>query len=121
MTTNGPVTVEGVRGWPLPDAGWDPCGADADLYGWLPWAVIHAGPDWYVGLYSCDRGHRWTCGYGMVAARDDPGLRVLKVSPYRIVPSAPYLHEHGIPRPVQLEIVDWSWLLRRRHAGPSAP
>jgi len=123
MTRAGPVTVEGVRGWPMADSAWDPCGAEADFYGWLPWAVIPAGPGWYVGLYSCDHGHRWTCGYGMVAHRDDPDLRVLKISPYRTVPSDAYLREHGgcdIPRPVQIELIDWS-VLRRRRAGPNAP
>lgn len=103
--TAGPVIVEGVRGWPMPDLAGDPCGPDADWYGWLPWAIIPAGRSWYVGLYSCDRGHAWSCGYGLVAHPEDPALRVLKLSPCRIVPSDGYL---GDALPVRVELVDWS-------------
>ncbi len=111
IITTGPVSVEGVYGWPMADLAYDPCGADADYDGWLPWAIIRCGPDWYVGLYSCDRGHVWTCGYGLIAHPDDPELRRLKLSPRRLVPSDDYLRGHGgcdLPIPIRVELIDWS-------------
>ncbi len=95
----------------MADLAYDPCGLAADSRGWLPWAVIPAGPGWYVGLYSCGRGHVWTCGYGMVADPGDPGLRQLKVSPHRIVPGDDYLAEHGgcdLLAPVRIVLIDWT-------------
>lgn len=109
-TGGGPIIIEGVRGWPMPDCAWDPCGAEADYDGWLPWAVIRSGPAWYLGLYSCDRGHVWTCGYSLVADSDDPELARLKLSPRRLVPPDDYLRQHGgdLTIPVRVELIDWT-------------
>jgi hypothetical protein len=102
-----PVSVAGVRGWPLPDAAWDEaCGFRADVQGWLPWAVWQSAPDWYIAFYSCDRGHAWTCGHGSVAG---PGkLRGFALSPVRTMPSDAYLREHvAEPDTIRLRIVGW--------------
>jgi hypothetical protein len=103
----GPVTVDGVRGWPMPDCSGDACSFDLAYRGWLPWAIVPDGPDWYVGLYGCDHGHVWACGYGMVAHPDDPGLRQLRVSPVRTLPSAETLVRMGLPRSPKVSVIDW--------------
>ena len=120
-----PATAEAVlgsrivRGWPMPDLAGDDCrGALLDYRGWLPWAFVQVSPDWYVGLYSCDHGHAWTCGYGMVAHPADRDLRSLRVSPRRVVPDELERHAGIVTRPIRLTVLDWSWLANGGGAAP---
>ena len=111
-TPDEPLILDGRPGWPMPDCAWDPCYPNSDHHGWLPWAIIR-GDDWYTGLYSCDKGHAWTCGYSLLIRHEDPDLAQLKISPHRIVPSDAYFREHtNPPRPIQIELIDWSPLFR---------
>ena len=101
----GPVIIDGRRGWPLPDGAWDPCPPD-DQAAWLPWAVVQDCRDWYIGLYSCRAGHAWTCSYAEVV--EPAELATIPVSPFRIVPDDAYLAAHtGLPLPGPIIVVDW--------------
>jgi len=105
-----PVEIGGNRGWPLPDAAWDPCGsgrwATTSPAGWLPWAVWQADAGWYVAFYTCDRGHAWTCGYGSLAGYSE--LRRYRRSPARIVPTDEYLRRHvADPGAIRLRLIAW--------------
>lgn len=117
----GPIVIEGVCGWPLPDIAWDSCIDAGGPYrnGWLPWAVMPLrspwykgrGFDWYVGFYSCDRGHVWTCGYADVLTTEEQlsEVRSWLVSPLRTVPSPEYLAQRDWIGPlVGLQTIDWS-------------
>jgi hypothetical protein len=101
-----PAGIGHRRGWPLPDAAWDD---DCPLSppGWLPWAIWQRDPDWYVGFYTCDQRHAWTCGHGSVAGKSE--LIAFRVSPSRIVPSDAYLRAHvGDPGEIRLRLIDWA-------------
>lgn len=106
-----PVAVDGVRGWPMPDCAGDPCPLKpVGPIGWRPWAVWQAASDWYVGFYTCDRGHAWTCGHGVVAgAKDMPDLREIRISPQRTIPTDDQLAPMGLdPVDLHLRLVEWS-------------
>jgi hypothetical protein len=97
-----PVGIGIHRGWPLPDLAWDQWCAPADkerdgVLAYLPWAVVQERPDWYFALYTCKRGHAWSCGHGSVASW--PEVSAFTVSPYRVMPSKGYLRAHSVARP----------------------
>ncbi len=97
-----PVGIGIHRGWPLPDSALDEWCSPADkerdgVVGYLPWAVVQERPDWYFAMYSCTRGHAWSCGHAKVASW--PELCGFTVSPYRVMPSRSYLRYHGVEKP----------------------
>ena len=110
VTMTPPATVDSLRGWPMPDGAWDDDCRPADRApGFLPWAIWQPQPDWYVGFYTCDRGHAWTCGHGAVASLED--LAAFRVSPTRRLPSDTYLRRHaGDPASIVLRLIDWRML-----------
>jgi hypothetical protein len=102
----------------MPDLAGDPCPPDAlDGHGWLPWGVIQVDADWWVGLYSCAAGHCWMDGWGSIAQSDDPDLRRLKVSPFRVVPDELEDEWELAANRIAIELVDWSPIFGRAWRG----
>jgi hypothetical protein len=93
----------------MPDCSGDRCPFDLAYRGWLPWAYIGAEPDWYIGLYSCDHGHIWTCGYAWVAAgASATELVEFLLSPERTVPPDDELRRAGARLPIVVNVIDWT-------------
>lgn len=105
-----PVSVDGTAGWPMPDISGDPCPLlPFGPIGWRPWATWQVARDWYIAFYSCERGHAWLCGYGLVGgAKDLPELRQILVSPHRILPTDEEFRLLDIdPGEIRLRLVRW--------------
>lgn len=98
-----PVAVGTRRGWPCPDGAWDQLCVKPHSDGFLPWAVWQCRRNWYVGFYTCDLGHAWTTGYGVVAAW--PDVRGFRISPHRRLPSSGYLKHHVTKHPEEVQPV----------------
>lgn len=88
-----PVGGQGNRrGWPMPDGAWDQMCVKPHTEGYLPWGVWQVKSDWYVGFYSCDEGHAWTCGHSGTAGWSE--IREFRVSPFSDLPPSGYLRYH---------------------------
>lgn len=97
-----PVGIGMHRGWPLPDGAWDDECPEPHTDGFLPWAIWQKTPTWWIGFYSCDRGHAWTCGYGSVAGWTE--VHNYRISPIHRMPSDEYLRER-VGEPSQIKAI----------------
>lgn len=80
------------RGWPLPDGSWDQWCVKPHFDGFLPWGVWQTRHDWWVGFYTCDQGHAWTCGHSGTAGWSE--IYTFRVSPVERLPDRGYLKVH---------------------------
>lgn len=97
-----PVGIGQHRGWPMPDGAWDQLCVRPHADGFLPWAIWQRQPDWYLGFYSCDAGHAWTCGHGVVAGWSE--VSTFRRSPVERLPGRGYLREHLGVEPYQIDL-----------------
>lgn len=97
-----PVGIGQHRGWPLPDGAWDQLCVQPHADGYLPWAIWQSQPDWYLGFYTCDAGHAWTCGHGSVAGW--PEIASFRRSPIQRMPSRGYIKAQLRIEPKQIDL-----------------
>jgi hypothetical protein len=97
-----PVGIGQHRGWPLPDGAWDQLCVQPHSDGFLPWAIWQTKPDWYLGFYTCEAGHAWTCGHGVVAGWSE--IASFRRSPFRRLPNRGYIKAQLRVEPDQINL-----------------
>lgn len=86
----------------MPDGAWDQECVAPHADGFLPWAAWQRDKDWYVGFYTCDQGHAWTCGHGVTAGWSE--IHTYRHSPTRRLPVRGYLRYHLGVEPYEIAL-----------------